>query len=97
MTRTTRQLRVALLCALPVALVMTPLGQVSSGVTLCLFKLLFHLECPGCGMTHAFAAVMHLRFSEAFAFNRGVVIVFPIVAWSAARQLFADVRELLRA
>jgi hypothetical protein len=48
-------------------------------------------------MTHAFAAVMHLRFSEAFAFNRGVVIVFPIVAWSAARQLFADVRELLRA
>lgn len=94
MSRSFRQLRIALICALPIALAMTPLEHLSGGVTLCLFKLAFGIECPGCGMTHAFAAVMQFRFHEALVFNRGVIVVFPIVVWSAAKQLLGDVRAI---
>jgi hypothetical protein len=96
-TRINRQLRVAFLCALPIALALTPLEHFSGGVTLCVYKLLFHVDCPGCGMTRACAAVMQMRFSDALAFNRGVIIVFPILAWTALKQLHADLRELFAA
>lgn len=94
MNPTLRQLRIALLCALPIALMTTPLATFSGGVILCPIKLYFGVDCPGCGMTRAFAAVMQLDFAAAFHYNPRVVIVFPILAWSAARQLLGDLRAV---
>lgn len=35
----------------------------------CLFKLLFKIQCPGCGITRAYISLMHLDFAKAFELN----------------------------
>jgi len=45
--------------------------------TLCPFKALTSLPCPGCGMTHAFLALGRLDFAAAFAYNP---LSFPLAA-----------------
>jgi len=49
-------------------------------VTLCPFKAVTGLPCPGCGMTHAFLALGRLDFAGAFSANP---LVFPLAALTA--------------
>lgn len=35
----------------------------------CVYLHLFHIKCPGCGMTHAMLSVLHGNFGEAFSNN----------------------------
>ena len=35
----------------------------------CLFKAVFGIPCPGCGMTRAYISLLHLDFLQAFNFN----------------------------
>lgn len=35
----------------------------------CVYRKIFHIYCPGCGMTHAYIALLHLRLGEAFKYN----------------------------
>lgn len=44
--------------------------------TLCIHKVLFHFECPGCGMTRALNLALHGSFKEAACFNAAV---FPFL------------------
>lgn len=55
------------------------------GPILCIFHALTGLECPGCGMTRAFHAIMHGHLQEAVEFNLlspilfyGMLIVFML-------------------
>ena len=43
----------------------------------CPFKLFLHVECPGCGMTHAIISALKLDFGQAFQYHP----LFPIVFW----------------
>ncbi len=45
----------------------------------CLFKLVFGIKCPGCGMTHAAVAITHLDIAGAFAYNKLSVTVVPLL------------------
>lgn len=45
--------------------------------TVCLFRNLVGLRCPGCGMTHALSALLHGEFARAFLYNKLVVVAFP--------------------
>ena len=47
--------------------------------SICLFTLIFKKECFNCGMTRAFLSVLHFDFNQAIAYNKNVIIVFPLV------------------
>ena len=48
--------------------------------TMCLHKILFHFDCPGCGMTRALNSFLHFKFREAINFNFGVIAIIPLFA-----------------
>lgn len=35
----------------------------------CVYRMLFHIYCPGCGMTRAYISLFHLHIRQAFASN----------------------------
>lgn len=35
----------------------------------CLFRVLLHIDCPGCGMTRAYLSLLRLDFSAAFTYH----------------------------
>jgi len=45
--------------------------------------------CPGCGMTHALAALLGGRFAEAMHHNPLAALLLPLVAGVAAIQLYS--------
>jgi hypothetical protein len=47
--------------------------------TLCLFKNITGLPCPGCGMTRAFLFLGHGKIHEAVILNPNSLLIFPII------------------
>lgn len=45
----------------------------------CVFRVLTGLQCPGCGMTHAIGALLHLDFSGAFHYNPLCLSIVPLL------------------
>ncbi|NJM93936.1 MAG: DUF2752 domain-containing protein [Cytophagales bacterium] len=43
----------------------------------CLWKSLFHFNCPGCGLTHAFLHLVKGEWSEAYQANALVFLILP--------------------
>lgn len=58
----------------------------------CVFYRLTGLHCPGCGMTRAAHALMHLRWAEAFGHNPLLVAVLPAVAAGCGLEVLGWVR-----
>lgn len=44
----------------------------------CLWKTLFHVECPGCGLTTAFIDILRCDIAGAFSANPLIFIVLPL-------------------
>jgi Protein of unknown function (DUF2752) len=64
--------------ALPLVLWILPADHFDVGTPICPSRLLFDQECPGCGLIRATQHMMHLDFTEAWHFNKLVVITFPL-------------------
>ncbi len=47
----------------------------------CFWKMIFHSECPGCGMTRAFKELLHLDFYGAYKMNKLIFIVLPAIIY----------------
>lgn len=46
----------------------------------CLFKKVFNIPCPGCGLTRSFNAIINLNFIEAFNYNiLGIPLFITII------------------
>lgn len=81
-----KKLLFCFLVLLPGVIALTPLSWVTPGqdevepFTFCLITNLTGYHCPGCGLTRAVFCVMHGKFSDAWAYNRLIVIVFPLIA-----------------
>jgi Protein of unknown function (DUF2752) len=83
------------LVATPVLLAALPSNSFdNTGITLCPSKLLLNLDCLGCGLTRAVMHLHHFEIGRALAFNRSVVLAYPVlvVVWfiwlrNAAKQL----------
>ena len=49
----------------------------------CIFLTIFGVPCPGCGMTHAFLALLSFRFRDAFSYNPCIFLLplFYLYFW----------------
>jgi hypothetical protein len=64
-----------------------PTGFIEHGPTICVFKNLLGVECPGCGMTRAFSCILHGDPVAAISYNRLVVVVFPLFCFILLKDI----------
>ena len=76
----TRQISMVFLCIGLIGLILIPSGYLPTFPSFCLHQLVLGFDCPGCGMTSALYAILHLRFSAALNFNFGVYALIPVFA-----------------
>ena len=43
---------------------------------ICLFKEIFNVDCPTCGLTRSFIAIGHLQFNKAWHYNRVGMFIY---------------------
>lgn len=67
----------AIWLALPVFLLLLPADYFDHGAAICPSKVFLDMECFGCGLTRAVQHAIHFEFKTAFAFNRGIIWIFP--------------------
>ena len=48
--------------------------------SMCTFQQLFHIDCPGCGMTRSFISLAKGDLSRAWHHNPTAFLLFPIIA-----------------
>jgi hypothetical protein len=61
-------------------------------VKLCMFAVLFHVPCPGCGMTRAALAMLRGDFAHAYTLHPLSIVLVPFVGAIAARQVASYVQ-----
>jgi hypothetical protein len=81
-------LALAGLLLIPVLICLVPLSWVESQHSVCLIRNITGHDCYGCGMTRAVSAVMHFRLSDAFHFNKLVIIVFPLLVYIWGEKIY---------
>ena len=62
-----------------------------AGVSLpesCMFHRTTGFDCPGCGLTRCFIAIVHGRWEQAWHFNPAGYAIFALVAFQVPYQLF---------
>jgi hypothetical protein len=47
---------------------------------ICLYRIVLHKNCWGCGTTRAIWSILHFNFNQAFEYNPRIVIIFPLLA-----------------
>lgn len=72
----------------------------------CIFKKIFHISCPGCGLTRAFYALLNFDILSAIKYNIlaiplvflvGIVLIFLIVEIIYDKDIFSTkVLDLLK-
>jgi hypothetical protein len=68
------------------ALAIIPTEIVAHGPVLCVWRNLFGIHCPTCGMTRAFSSILHGRLVNALEYNKLVVVVFLIYCAVLCRE-----------
>ena len=74
-------IKIAGMILFPAILVLLPYDYFDTGSIKCLSKSFLGIECWGCGMTRACMRIIHLKFQEAWIFNKLSFIVFPILCY----------------
>jgi hypothetical protein len=89
-------LRLSILLAVPVILLVLPASYFDEGQVLCVSRLLFNMECLGCGMTRASMHLIHGDVESALFYNGLSLIVTPLLAFVWARWAWRDVQFLAK-
>ena len=84
-----------ILLFLPLAIYIIPYEWWFTGESFCLYKLLFGIECWGCGITRAIFSALYFRFAEAWEYNRFVVIVLPLLMFEWLKAFIQSLKFLL--
>ena len=76
------------------ALLLLPADFFDSGESMCVSQLLLGQSCYGCGMTRAIMHLIHLDFIVAYEFNRLSFIVFPLLSFVWAKEVWVHIKRL---
>jgi hypothetical protein len=79
--KTTRTLYRVLVVFIPLVLLLLPATIFDSGPTICISKLITDIDCPGCGITRAVQHALHLDFQTAWAYNKLIIVIAPLLIW----------------
>jgi hypothetical protein len=92
--RTDGYVTLAAVAALAASFVITPHAS-ENGPTICPFRLMTGLPCPGCGLTRSFVSTAHGDFRDAFGFHLFGPLLFVglIVYCALGVAAFARSRE----
>ncbi len=78
---------------LPLTLITMPTAWLEGRRSICLFRNLFGVRCPGCGMVKAISSIFQGDFKRAFHYNKLVVIVFPLLCYTWLQSVAAEFRN----
>jgi hypothetical protein len=88
-----------LLAAIAVGLSVSVPPEALPALPLCPFRALTDLPCPGCGLTHAFCAIGHAEFVEAWRHNPFGFVFYAgalgLLAWPLLRRRCGGLLERL--
>ena len=59
----------------------------------CMFRLVTGLKCPGCGVTHMCAALLHMDFKAAWESNSAIFSMLPAGAVLFVYTVYVYIRE----
>jgi len=85
--------KVGIYILLPLTLITIPTSWLEGRRSICLFRNLFGIQCPGCGMVKAISSIFHGDFKRAFHYNKLIVIVFPLLCYTWLRSVTAELRN----
>lgn len=89
------KIKLSIIALLPLGIYLLPRELILSGEhSICLFKLIFHHECWGCGMTRAFVSLAYLDFEGAWQYNHLVVIVAPLMLYLWGKWVVTTYKNL---
>ena len=54
----------------------------------CLFNIAFNIECFGCGTSRSVWHLLRFELSEAFLYNKVIVITFPLLVFCVIKWIF---------
>ncbi|MBF0607393.1 MAG: DUF2752 domain-containing protein [Magnetococcales bacterium] len=67
-----------------------------NGMTLpsiCAFKNLFHINCPGCGLTRSFISISRMHLDKAWQYNRAGIVVYVFVILQIPYRMYLIARD----
>ena len=85
--------KVGIYILLPLTLITIPTSWLERRRSVCLFRNLFGIRCPGCGMVKAISCILHGDLKRAFHYNKLVVIVFPLLCYTWLRNAAAEFKN----
>lgn len=71
----------------PLVLFFLPIEWLQGERSVCLIKNIFGVECWGCGITRAIVSTVQFEFTEAYRYNKLIVIVFPLLVYVWGKTL----------
>ncbi|MEN3041421.1 MAG: DUF2752 domain-containing protein [Bacteroidia bacterium] len=80
-------LRIAFLL-LPGILLLLPADFFDTGRSICIFKNLTGMDCPGCGLTRATQHLLHWDWQKAMQYNPLVIVTSLILGWIWIKNLY---------
>jgi hypothetical protein len=72
---------------IPIIIYIIPFEWVKDHNSICLYKNITGHECYGCGMTKAIFSAIHFNFTDAFYYNKLVIIVLPVLIYIWAKNI----------
>lgn len=82
------------LIIIPIALRQITLTQLENAPTLCIYKNITGRDCWGCGTSRAIVSILNFEFKQAYEFNKGILVVFPLLVYLWFKRLIINIKVI---